>query len=72
LTVTDVRSRAEIARRVRVLADKRQREAARSSRKVRAQLTKIATSYRALADELEREPTTDVKAPAITPTQEDE
>ena len=65
-----VRSRAEIARRVRSLADKRQREAARASRKVRAQLTAIASSYRALADELERDPS-EVKAPAISPTQED-
>jgi hypothetical protein len=66
-----VRTRAEIARRVRVLADKRQREAARSSRRVGAQLNKIATNYRALADELERTPATALDAPAITPTQDD-
>ena len=65
-----VRTRAEIARRVRVLADKRQREAERSSRRVGAQLNKIATNYRALADELERAPTTE-QAPAITPTLDD-
>ena len=67
-----VRKRAEIARRVRVLADKRQREAQRSSRRVGAQLNKIATNYRALADELEREPTIELDAPAITPTLDDE
>jgi hypothetical protein len=73
MTVTDaVRSRADIARRVRVLADKRQREAARSSRRrVRDQLTAIATNYRALADELERAPARDLDAPAITPTLDD-
>jgi hypothetical protein len=72
MTVPDaVRTRAEIARRVRVLADKRQREAERSSRKVRKQLTTIATNYRALADELERKPAKELDAPAITPTLED-
>lgn len=66
-----LRSRAEIARRVRDLAQKRQREAARSSRRVKAQLTAIATNYLALADELERPTAADAQAPAITPTIED-
>ena len=72
MTVADpARTRAEIARRVRDLAHKRQREAARSSRRVKAQLNAIATNYLALADQLERPTTTSADAPAITPSQED-
>jgi len=72
MTVAEpARTRAEIARRVRDLAQKRQREAARSSRSVKAQLNKIATNYLALADELERPTSAGADAPKITPTQED-
>jgi hypothetical protein len=53
------------------LAEKRQREAARSPRRVRAQLTAIATNYLALADELERPTATDANAPTISPILED-
>lgn len=49
-----LRTNTEIARRVRELAEKRERAAARASRRDRRQLSAIATNYRALADELER------------------
>lgn len=51
---TKLRTNIDIAQRVRELAMKREREAARASRKIRQQLNAIASNYRALAEELER------------------
>jgi hypothetical protein len=53
---TKLRTNFDIARRVREMADKRERAAARASRRSRQQLNAMATSYRALADALERGP----------------
>lgn len=51
---TNLKTNVDIARRVRELAEKREREAARAPRGSRRQLNAIATTYRALAAELER------------------
>jgi hypothetical protein len=65
-----LRSNRDIARRVRELAEKREREAARASRGSRRQLNAIATNYRALADALERTTPVVEKRPAKPPADE--
>jgi hypothetical protein len=65
-----LKSNQDIARRVRELADKREREAARASRGSRRQLNAIATNYRALAEALERTTPVAEKRRAKSPVDE--
>ena len=53
------------------MADKRERAAARASRRSRQQLNAMATNYRALADELERGPGSVAEQQADDPPVED-
>jgi hypothetical protein len=68
---TKLRTNFDIARRVREMADKRERAAARASRRSRQQLNAMATNYRALADELERGPDSVAEKQAAEPSVED-
>jgi len=64
--ISSQQSPESLVKRLRELADKRQKEAARESRLIAQGLLGAAEGYRALADALERQPSLALLQPKVT------